>query len=90
MFSKGDELYDKRFGERYLVLEAARDSGGEFVRIEDTAAPCSLSVALACISGHLRAVGGFRRGHGSGRDSHAEQPAAGGQNREQRSIQRAR
>ena len=39
MFSKGDELYDKRFGERYLVLEAARDSGGEFVRIEDTAAP---------------------------------------------------
>jgi mannose-6-phosphate isomerase-like protein (cupin superfamily) len=39
MFSKGDELYDKRFGERYLVLEAARDSGGELVRIEDTAAP---------------------------------------------------
>lgn len=39
MFSKGDELYDKRFGERYLVLEAARDSGGEFVRIEDAAAP---------------------------------------------------
>jgi mannose-6-phosphate isomerase-like protein (cupin superfamily) len=39
MFSKGDELYDKRFGERYLVLDAARDSGGEFVRIEDTAAP---------------------------------------------------
>ena len=39
MFSKGDELYDKRFGERYRVLEAARDSGGEFVRIEDTAAP---------------------------------------------------
>jgi mannose-6-phosphate isomerase-like protein (cupin superfamily) len=39
MFSKGDELYDRRFGERYLVLEAARDSGGEFVRIEDTAAP---------------------------------------------------
>jgi len=39
MFSKGDELYDKRFGERYLVLEAARDSGGEFVRIQDTAAP---------------------------------------------------
>ena len=27
MFSKGDELYDKRFGERYLVLEAERDSG---------------------------------------------------------------
>jgi mannose-6-phosphate isomerase-like protein (cupin superfamily) len=37
MFNKGDELYDKRFGERYLVLEAARDSGGELVRIEDTA-----------------------------------------------------
>jgi mannose-6-phosphate isomerase-like protein (cupin superfamily) len=39
MFSKGDELYDKRFSERYLILEAARDTGGEFVRIEDTAAP---------------------------------------------------
>ena len=39
MFSKGDELYDKRFGERYQVLEAARDSGGELVRIQDTAAP---------------------------------------------------
>ena len=39
MFSNGDEFYDKRFGERYRVLEAARDSGGEFVRIEDTAAP---------------------------------------------------
>ena len=39
MFNKGDELYDTRFGERYLVLEAARDSGGELVRIEDTAAP---------------------------------------------------
>ena len=39
MFSNGDELYDKRFGERYQVLEAARDSGGELVRIQDTAAP---------------------------------------------------
>jgi len=39
MFSTGDELYDKRFGERYRVLEAARDSGGEFVRIQDTAEP---------------------------------------------------
>ena len=39
MFSKGDELYDKRFGERYQVLEAARDSGGELVTIQDTAAP---------------------------------------------------
>jgi quercetin dioxygenase-like cupin family protein len=39
MFIKGDELDDKRFGERYLVLEAARDTGGELVRIQDTAAP---------------------------------------------------
>jgi mannose-6-phosphate isomerase-like protein (cupin superfamily) len=39
MFNSGDELYDKRFRERYVVLEAAGDSGGEFVRIEDTAAP---------------------------------------------------
>jgi len=39
MFTTGDELYDKRFGERYQVLEAARDSGGELVRIQDTAAP---------------------------------------------------
>ena len=38
MFTTSDELYDKRFGERYLVLEAARDSGGELVRIEDTTA----------------------------------------------------
>ena len=39
MFSNGDELHDKRFGERYQVLEAARDNGGALVRIEDTAAP---------------------------------------------------
>ena len=39
MLSKGDELYDRRFGERYLVLEAAQDNGGELVRIQDTAAP---------------------------------------------------
>ena len=39
MFTTGDELYDKRFGERYQGLEAARDSGGELVRIQDTAAP---------------------------------------------------
>jgi len=39
MFSKGDELYDKRFRERYVVLETARASGGELVRVEDTAAP---------------------------------------------------
>ena len=38
MLSKGDELYDRRFGERYLVLEAARDNGGELVRVQDTAA----------------------------------------------------
>ena len=31
MFSKGDELYDKRFRERYVVLETARASGGELV-----------------------------------------------------------
>ena len=39
MFSKGDELHDQRFGERYLVLEAARDSGGKVVRIQDIVAP---------------------------------------------------
>jgi mannose-6-phosphate isomerase-like protein (cupin superfamily) len=39
MFRKSDELYDKRFGERYVVLEAARESGGALVRIEDTVAP---------------------------------------------------
>ena len=39
MLRKGDELYDRRFGERYLVLEAARDNGGELVRVQDTAAP---------------------------------------------------
>ena len=39
MFSEGDELYDKRFRERYVVLETARASGGELVRVEDTAAP---------------------------------------------------
>ena len=39
MFSKGDELYDKRFRERYIVLESAKDSGGEVVRIEAVAAP---------------------------------------------------
>jgi hypothetical protein len=44
MFSTGGELYDKRFGERYLALEAARDSGGELVRIEDTAAPVPADV----------------------------------------------
>jgi hypothetical protein len=31
VFSKGDELYDKRFRERYVVLETARASGGELV-----------------------------------------------------------
>jgi quercetin dioxygenase-like cupin family protein len=39
MFSTGDELYDKRLGERYQVLAAARDNRGELVRIQDTAAP---------------------------------------------------
>jgi mannose-6-phosphate isomerase-like protein (cupin superfamily) len=39
MFTQGEELYDKRFGERYQVLESARDSDGELVRIQDTAAP---------------------------------------------------
>ena len=34
MSSKGDELYDKRFRERYVVLETARASGGELVRVE--------------------------------------------------------
>jgi mannose-6-phosphate isomerase-like protein (cupin superfamily) len=35
MFRSGEELYDERFGERYRVLETARDTGGEVVRIED-------------------------------------------------------
>jgi hypothetical protein len=28
MFRSGKELYDERFGERYRVLETARDTGG--------------------------------------------------------------
>ena len=39
MLRRGDELNDARFRERYLVLDAARDTGGEVVRIEDVAAP---------------------------------------------------
>jgi mannose-6-phosphate isomerase-like protein (cupin superfamily) len=39
VFSEGDELYDQRFRERYVVLETARASGGGLVRVEDTAAP---------------------------------------------------
>lgn len=39
MFSKGDVLYDRRFGERYEVLTSAEDTGGESVRIEDAARP---------------------------------------------------
>jgi hypothetical protein len=39
MSSKGDELCGERFGKRYLVLEAARDSGRDLVRAEDTTAP---------------------------------------------------
>lgn len=39
VFKTGDELYDERFGERYEVLAAAQETGGELVRIEDTAKP---------------------------------------------------
>ena len=39
IFRSGEELYDHRFKERYRVLRTARDTGGEFVRVEDTAAP---------------------------------------------------
>ena len=39
MFSKGDVLYDERFGERYVLLETAEGTGGELVRIEDEARP---------------------------------------------------
>jgi predicted ester cyclase/mannose-6-phosphate isomerase-like protein (cupin superfamily) len=39
VFNSGDELYDERFRERYVVLAAARETGGELVRIEDTAKP---------------------------------------------------
>jgi mannose-6-phosphate isomerase-like protein (cupin superfamily) len=39
LFRSGEELHDRRFRERYRVLQTARDTGGEFVRIEDTAAP---------------------------------------------------
>jgi hypothetical protein len=45
MFSKGDELFDKRLGERHVELAAVRDSGGELARIEDTAAPVSQPTA---------------------------------------------
>ena len=62
MFSEGDELYDKRFGERYVVLEAARDSGGELVRIEDAAAPGPQPTADERPSSSARAVRGALRG----------------------------
>jgi hypothetical protein len=39
IFRSGEELYDRRFRERYRVLQTARDTGGELVRVEDTAAP---------------------------------------------------
>ena len=39
VFSKGAELYDERFGERYVLLETAEETGGELVRIEDSARP---------------------------------------------------
>lgn len=39
MFRSGDELYDERFRERYVVVAAAQETGGELVRVEDTAKP---------------------------------------------------
>jgi mannose-6-phosphate isomerase-like protein (cupin superfamily) len=39
MFRKGDELQDERFGERYVLLETAEETGGELVRIEDAVRP---------------------------------------------------
>jgi mannose-6-phosphate isomerase-like protein (cupin superfamily) len=39
VFRKGAELYDERFGERYVLLETAEGTGGELVRIEDSARP---------------------------------------------------
>ena len=39
MFSKGEELYDERFGERYKILETSEETGGELVRVEDVARP---------------------------------------------------
>lgn len=39
MLSKGGELYDERFRERYVLLETAEETRGESVRIEDAALP---------------------------------------------------
>jgi mannose-6-phosphate isomerase-like protein (cupin superfamily) len=39
VLSKGGELYDERFRERYVLLETAEETSGESVRIEDTARP---------------------------------------------------
>jgi mannose-6-phosphate isomerase-like protein (cupin superfamily) len=39
VFRKGAELYDERFGESYVLLETAKGTGGELVRIEDEARP---------------------------------------------------
>lgn len=39
MFSGGEELHDKRFGERYTFLQTAEDTEGELLRIEDVVRP---------------------------------------------------
>lgn len=39
MLSKGEEIYDERFGERYKILETSEETGGELVRVEDVASP---------------------------------------------------
>ena len=39
MLSKGEEIYDERFGEWYRVLKTSEETGGELVRVEDVARP---------------------------------------------------
>ena len=39
MLSKGEEIYDERFGERYTILRTSEETGGELVRVEDVAGP---------------------------------------------------
>jgi mannose-6-phosphate isomerase-like protein (cupin superfamily) len=39
VFRKGEELYDKRFGERYTLLQTAEETGGELARVEDVVRP---------------------------------------------------
>jgi len=39
VFRIGEELYDKKFGERYTFLQTAEDTEGELVRIEDVVRP---------------------------------------------------